>query len=406
MTTDPAPGLPGLLPLEGVVRHYDWGSRTFLAALRSRSGATATTSAEPEAELWFGAHPSAPSVVRLGARDVALDTLIRQRPAELLGEAGARERAELPFLLKILAAEQPLSVQLHPDAPRARAGFAREEAAGIARDSPHRLFPDPNAKPEIACALTPFQALQGLRPPAEARALLASLACSETDALLARSAPEDPVALLETVLALDADRAVALAREAATAARRTPSAEAAWVVRLAEHFPEDPLVVAPLLLGLVELLPGDALYTPPGVIHSYLGGAVVELMGSSDNVLRAGLTSKHVDPEELLAALDRTPVGNRILSPSEAAGDAWRQYAGTAPLRLDFADLEPGVGLDVAAGRAPCILLAISGQVRAHSEDGCELELLAGRAALVPACAPGYRLDGAGRVYRASADPA
>ncbi|HVS64675.1 MAG TPA: mannose-6-phosphate isomerase, class I [Thermoanaerobaculia bacterium] len=407
--TDPHPvsPLPGLIPLEGVVRHYDWGSRTFLAALRHHP----QPSAEPEAELWYGAHPTAPSPVRLGGDELSLDALIGRHAAEVLGAASGTgagdatrpEQHELPFLLKVLAADRPLSIQLHPDGARARAGFEREEAQGIDRSASRRLYPDSNPKPEIACALTPFEALQSLRPPLEVRSLVASLGCPEADALLGRADPEDPAALLAAILSLGESEASALATATARAAQRSATPEGAWVARLAESYPRDPLILAPLLLHLVELVPGEALYTPPGVIHSYLEGAAVELMGASDNVLRAGLTRKPVDSDELLAALDPAPRQPAILVPREVAGSAWREYPDTGPIRLSFADVEWDGALAVETIGHPCILLAISGHVRARSSDGAELELRPGDAALVPAAAPGYRLEGVGRIYRASA---
>jgi mannose-6-phosphate isomerase len=398
-THDAHPPIPGLLPLRGVVRRYDWGSHTFLAGLRSQP----EPSVEPEAELWFGAHPSAPSMVRLGDRELPLDELIAERAGDLLGAESVHAGAELPFLLKILAADLPLSIQLHPDAERAGAGFEREEGEGIAREARHRLYPDANPKPEIACALTPFHALQELRPPAEARDLLASLGCPEASTLLALGDPAEPAALLAAVLALDGEEARAFATAVAAAAHRVATREAAWVVRLEETYPDDPLIVAPLLLRLVELAPGEALYTPPGVIHSYLGGAVVELMGSSDNVLRAGLTSKHKDRDELLAALDGAPRDPRILHPRALAGSAWREYPETGPLRLSFADVDPAAPVVVEAAAGPCVLLALAGDVVARSADGTVVRLLPGDGALVPASAPACRLDGAGRIYRASA---
>jgi mannose-6-phosphate isomerase len=401
--------LPGLIALEGAVRHYAWGSRTFLAELRAQP----SPSAEPEAELWLGDHPSAPALARLGGRAVPLDALIAARPVDILGadRPASGGDARLPFLLKVLAAERPLSVQLHPDAPAARAGWEREEAAGVARSSPLRLYPDPHAKPEIACAITRFTALQGLRRPAETRELLAAIGGPACRALLDACAPGDPAALLGAVLALDREAAVTLAVEVARGARGLPAPERAAVGRLAAGYAGEALIAAPLLMNLVELEPGEALFTPPRVLHAYLGGAVVELMGSSDNVLRAGLTAKHVDPAELLRALDPTPTVPRVLHPAAVPGSPWRRFPDTGPIGLALADLgAPGEPEEVAepGAASPHVLLVLRGELVARTDggdhgDGDPLRLGPGQAALVRAGAPPYRLRGEARVYRASA---
>ncbi|HVS13177.1 MAG TPA: mannose-6-phosphate isomerase, partial [Thermoanaerobaculia bacterium] len=203
----------------------------------------------------------------------------------------------------------------------------------------------------------------------------------------------------------------ALAAAVARGARGLPAAERAAVERLAQAYPGEVLIVAPVLMNLVELAPGEALFTPPRVLHAYLGGAVVELMGSSDNVLRAGLTAKHVDTAELLRVLDPRPTTPQVLRAEAAPGSPWRAFPGTGPIRLAVAELGAGEGpSEVAepAASAPHVLLVLRGELVAHPEDdgddgAAALRLGPGRAALVRAGAPPYRLRGAGQVYRASA---
>lgn len=274
-------------------RDYAWGSTTLLPEFLG-----VEPDGRPQAELWLGTHPASPS--RLVGRD-----------GDLRDIAG-----ELPFLLKLLAAGSPLSLQTHPNAEQARAGFAREEAAGIPLDAPHRLYKDPHAKPEMIYALSDeFRALSAFRPVTATRAVL--------DAV-------DPALLPD--LRSDADLRTVVTRllttdvgdEVAALVAAAEGAEGdswATVRTLAAHYPGDPGIAVSLLLHTVVLRRGEALYLPAGNIHAYLSGLGVELMGPSDNVLRAGLTPKHVDVAELLAIVDFTPVADPRLAPvSDADG--------------------------------------------------------------------------------------
>lgn len=265
-----------MLRLIGSVRHYPWGDPEAIPRLLGRE-----PDGHPWAELWFGTHPSAPSLVELDHRQVPLEQL-----------AG-----RLPVLVKVLAAAEPLSLQLHPDAEQAREGYAREEASGIDIGDPRRSYPDPHAKPELLCALTPFEAVCGAAPADDVDTRLAGLGpVAESlrqhhrrgglpGALgwLIHHRP-DPTALVE-------------------ACRQSPLPVAQWVVRLAELHPGDTTALALLLLDHVVLQPGDALFIGPGTLHAYLHGTGVEVMSASDNVVRCGLTSKHIDPDEVLRLL-------------------------------------------------------------------------------------------------------
>ena len=387
----------GILPLECPVQHYDWGSRSALGRLLSRP-----ESGRPEAELWMGAHPTAPSVARLGARRVALDRLIAEHATETVGRA-ARDGhdATLPFLFKVLAIGKPVSVQAHPTRARAVRGFEAEQRAGVPLDAPHRAYRDRGHKPEIMVALEPMRVLSGVRPLDEIDAALTAAGVGELAALASAGGPDTAVAtrrLLRAALTLDDAAGARLHRRLVNGAARD-TAEGALLAELAEHYPGDPTVIAALLLNLVELRPEEALYTPPGQLHAFVSGAGIELMANSDNVLRAGLTSKHVDADELLAASDLRPAAPARIMPRPAS-PAERVYPVPAEeFRLSVVDLS-------AAGRftpqGPEILLLLGDSAHLRWPGGT-LTLRRGDAVFVPASVAAYEARGIGRLYRARA---
>jgi mannose-6-phosphate isomerase len=283
-------------PLDNPVRPYAWGSSTAIPALL---GVPATGA--PQAELWLGAHPAAPS------RLVSGGTLLSRIAADPAGELGPelveRFGPELPFLLKVIAAAEPLSLQAHPALARARAGFAAEEARGVPRDAPGRNYRDPNHKPELVCAVTPFAALAGFRSVPATIGLLAPLVAAVPPlapyAEMLGSAP-----LPDVVAALLTDASADLVAAVATACAGLDDPAYRTAAELARLHPGDPGVLITLLLNRVDLAPGEALFLAAGNLHCYLHGTAVEVLANSDNVLRGGLTGKHVDVPELLAVLD------------------------------------------------------------------------------------------------------
>jgi len=390
--------------LEGSVRHYAWGSRTALAAIQGRAHPTA----QPEAELWFGAHTTGPSeVVSNGAR-WALDTMIAAAPVAMLGpDAVGRFGPQLPFLLKLLAIERPLSLQAHPSAAQATAGFRDEQTRGVPVDAPQRTYRDPWPKPELLCALTEVEALAGFRAPEATRALLEDLRVGELQWLVDELAAHGHAALPAAVGRLlrwpDDDRrsliatVVARARTVA-AAGGAHEQEARWLTVLGEHYPADPGVVVAALLNLIRLGPGEALYLPAGNLHAYLRGTAVEVMAASDNVVRGGLTVKPVDVEGLLHVLDPTPLPLPRVTPVPIAGG----YAYPAPAEhFALEQLVPGTdGLELEP-RGPEILLVVGGEARVDAE-GVSITLASGQAAFVPADTARVRLSGDGVVFRAT----
>jgi mannose-6-phosphate isomerase, class I len=320
-----------IVPIGGVPRDYAWGSTT---AIQRMLGLP--EDGRPIAELWFGGHPDDPSP----ADTTTLDKLIAADPGALLGRAAVeRFGPRLPFLLKVLAAGTPLSIQVHPTLDQAREGFAREDAAGIARTAADRNYRDANHKPELLCALTPFTALCGFRPPEQTLALLDELDVPELGFLQDLLRGPDPLRRAFTgVLELpDPAPAIAALTRRATGAQDGPLHAAR---RAAEHFPHDAGVLLTLLLNDVVLQPGEAIFLGAGNVHAYLHGTGVEIMANSDNVLRCGLTPKHVDVPELLRITDFRPLVEPLID-----GTGGRFAAPVPDFALTRLELDEPTGL-------------------------------------------------------------
>lgn len=362
--------------LDGVVRPYAWGSRTALATLRGLP----TPSAHPEAELWFGAHPAAPALTDDGTSSGTLLEVIEHDPEGQLGVACVqRYGGKLPFLLKVLAAEEPLSLQAHPSLEQAKDGFARENARGIELTASDRNYRDDNHKPELVVALTDFDALAGFRNIDETVELLRVLQVPELDSYLGMLAGQPDSqglrALFTTWITLPESSLSTLVPAVLAGAIRyleSPntqfSVEARTVLEIGENYPSDPGVLAVLLLNRVSLSPGQALFLPAGNLHAYLCGTAVEVMANSDNVLRGGLTPKHVDVPELLRVLDFSPVSVVDIAPSVHTVNAELIYRTPADeFRLSKVELD-GTGMHRPSSilfdaPGPQILLCTTGSI-------------------------------------------
>ncbi|RRQ79730.1 mannose-6-phosphate isomerase, class I [Streptomyces griseofuscus] len=377
--------------LDNTVRPYAWGSPTAIPHLLG-----VEPTGEPQAEMWMGAHPGAPSRT---ARGTLAEVIDADPERELGKETVARFGPRLPFLLKLLAAGAPLSLQVHPDLEQAREGYADEERRGVPIDAPHRNYKDANHKPELICALTEFDGLCGFREPAHAAELLAALGVDSLKPYvdLLGAHPEE-AALREVLTAiLSADRAdMARTVAEATAACARLGGDHAPYAGLAHQFPGDPGVIAAMLLNHVRLQPGEALFLGAGVPHAYLDGLGVEIMANSDNVLRCGLTPKHVDVPELLRVV-RFEAGDPGVLRPEAAPDGEEVYE--TPIdefRLSrYVPAEGGAAHDLTRD-TPQILLCTAGSVRAG-----EHELGPGQSVFVPAGEQAV-ISGAGTVFRAT----
>jgi mannose-6-phosphate isomerase len=364
-------------------RDYAWGSHSAIADLLGRPA-----SGGPEAELWLGAHPGSPSVITRpdltgGAANLA--EWIHADPAAALG-ADRAESERLPFLMKILAAHSPLSLQAHPSPARAAAGFALENAAGIPLTAADRNYRDPFHKPEIIFALSDtFQALCGFRDPRQIRAILAELRA--LDATMDDPQPAALLGLENRLVGEDAlrdavdwllrdgrggdsgevawlvERVVALAERAAFlidgGAQVSFADELATVRSLAAAYPGDPGIVISLLTNLVTLNRGEVLFLPAGNIHAYLSGLGVEVMASSDNVLRGGLSPKHIDVDELLDVLDFAPLPVPYLDPIVLA-DGVAVYRPDVP-DFELAHISVPADADAGAAGVPMRQVSITG---------------------------------------------
>ncbi len=289
--------------LKNPVQEYAWGSKIHIQRLTQEP----QYMGRPLAELWMGAHPKDPSQVLINGTWHPLNMVIEQNPEQILGKSVARRFSnQLPFLFKILAAEKPLSVQVHPDLDQARQGFDRENLLGLSLDSPERNYRDPNHKPEIISAVTPFQGLKGFRVIEDILHLLERLSIStlSPEIGLLKKEPNDKGLKIfySALMGMEKTRRRQVILETVKHAKEFADQDPAydWMLALHREFQEDMGIFSPILLNLMELKPGEAVFLPPGELHAYLHGLGIELMANSDNVLRGGLTGKHVDLPELL----------------------------------------------------------------------------------------------------------
>lgn len=387
----PRPAVPvRLIPR---LQHYAWGDPDFIPGVLGLD-----PDGRPVAEAWYGDHLMAPATAVTDDGELPLGALIGQDPGAYLGSDLAARSRGLPVLLKLLAASEPLSIQVHPDREQAEAGFDREEASGRARDAVHRSFRDRNPKPEVIVAMTPFHALVGFRPYHEIATALDAL--PEVRGLLPPFEPDreglrgllDAYYSLPEVRLTDALLALVRRLEDEDAADPSgPDTPRYWALRahraLGTEAPDRGLVFV-FLMNLVHLQPGEAMYTPPGVLHAYLEGAGVELMASSDNVIRVGLTPKHVDVAEVLRVARIDPGAPQVLHAVELDDGVTRRYPlPAAELDLAMITVDAEVTVPVHAD-GPLLLLALPDDrdTEVHVDHGAgRVTLPRGSAALVPA---------------------
>jgi mannose-6-phosphate isomerase len=368
--------------LRGALRTYAWGSRTAIAEFTGRPSPTP----HPEAELWLGAHPGDPARLLSDDGETSLLDVISSDAEGQLG-AATRDRFgdALPFLAKVLAADEPLSLQAHPSAAQAAEGYAREDRLGIPINGPARNYRDRSHKPELIVALGPFEALAGFRPAAGSVELMQALAVPALDpyiGLLSGQSDADglralfttwitaPQPQLDVLVPTVLDGAVNYIRSGQT----TFAAEAKTLLELGERYPGDAGVLAAMLLNRISLREGQGIFLPAGNLHAYLHGIGFEVMANSDNVLRGGLTPKHVDVPELLRVLDFTPNAEVVIEPRVVGDGLELVYDTPAPefavsvLSLDGEHL--GHEVDAPARHdGPQVLLCTEGSVAVHAKS-------------------------------------
>lgn len=376
--------------LDNPIRDYAWGSRTSIAAMQGRT----VPAAGPEAELWMGAHPDSPSTVCRHGRQVSFGDVVAADPQGVLGPAAfARFGSRLPFMLKVLAADSPLSLQAHPDAGMAAQRYADEEATGAPPGAAGRNYADRYAKPELLVAVDHFDALCGFRDPDDSARVLASLRVPQ----LARvvevlgSGPVDQRlrGAVEDLLRWPADQRESLVA-AVVAAVGTPEradvaavsgfvADLGYVAELARRFPADPGVVVAMLLNHVRLTPGEAIWMPAGYPHAYLRGTGVEVLAASDNVLRGGLTTKRIDIEELLRILRFEVLAEPVVAPVPVAPGVLTWPVPVAEFAL-WQVRPTGTGIDLTVA-GPRIVFCAAGTAVVDDGDA-QVSLRSGQAAL------------------------
>lgn len=407
MTLGRPDGQQRVLGLHNAIREYAWGSVRAIPELLGRE-----PTGRPAAELWMGAHPDEPSRWADHPDRPALDELIAADPVRWLGEATLAEFGpRLPFLMKVLAADRALSLQVHPSREQAEAGYAAEEAAGIARGTPGRNYCDPNHKPELAYALTEFEAFCGFRPVPDTCELLTALAVPALmEYLPLLAGPDGLRATFTSLLSLAGEARERLVAETVAGCRRLAGQGGPWAapargsVLAAEDFPGDIGAVLALLLNYVRLAPGEVIYLGAGNVHAYLRGMCIEILANSDNVLRCGLTPKRIDVPELLRVADFSSVADPRW-PASRPAEGQQVFGVPVPdFRLTVLELTAApVRLLPADG--PYLLLGGDGAVRVRCgpEDRTlrpwdSVYLAPGE----PACT----VSGSGRAYLAGTNPA
>jgi len=392
--------------LKNSIQEYSWGSKTFIPQLMGEP----SPSERPQAELWMGAHPKAPSNVFSDGEWRSLPELIANNPEDIFGPAIARKFSnKLPFLFKILASARPLSIQAHPSKEEAREGFARENMEKIPLDALQRNYKDENHKPEIICALKSLSALKGFRKVEDIVRVMDDIGAPSQklglDILRNQPDQEGLQGFFHALMKMDRERQRRVVNEVVACIERYSKTDqtSEWVIRLNNEYPGDIGVLFPILLNVVQLNPGEAIHIPAGELHSYLEGVGLELMASSDNVLRGGLTPKYVDVPELLKILDFQYHEVEILRPEKQKTGEHLYPKVSDEFILSVISLNEGSFYESPQRRCVEIMICMEGD--AHITDlgsGEILELSQGTSIIIPAAVKQYRLEGVSTVYKAA----
>jgi mannose-6-phosphate isomerase len=392
--------------LKNTIQEYAWGSTRAIPDLLGRKNPERKT----QAELWMGAHPKAPSLVRHNGVWVSLAELIAKKPVDVLGKKVAQNFDDrLPYLFKVLAAAKPLSIQAHPDLNQAREGFQRENAQKIPLEAPHRNYRDDNHKPECICALTRFWALSRFRKISEILPYLDKLNLRQLEVELTNFKKQPNSNGLKrfytSLMTQDMDHQKRIVADALERVRGFESEDPVfkWMLNLAEDYPDDIGVLSPILLNLICLEPGQAMLLDAGELHAYLEGLGIELMANSDNVLRGGLTPKHVDVSELLRVLKFEDRNVTLLEPVKSIANERIYPSAAAEFVLSVITLNRGATYQSPKNRSVEILICTRGKVTIFDlSDLTETQLPQGASAIVPACVERYTIEGQGTCYKAA----
>lgn len=392
--------------LKNTIQEYAWGSTNAISDLLGLSN----PDNKPQAELWMGAHSKAPSLVQHRGRWVPLPDLIKKNPGAILGKKVAEKfNNRLPYLFKVLAAARPLSIQAHPDLRQAREGFQRENARKIPLDAPNRNYIDDNHKPECICALSRFWALSRFRKIPAMLAYLEKLdlrqLTTEFTAFKRQPNANGLKRFYTALMSLPQGRQKEVIHEALDSALRFAAEDPVfkWMLRLADGYSADIGVLSPILLNLICLEPGQAIFLDAGELHAYLEGLGIELMANSDNVLRGGLTSKHADIPELLRILKFEGHDIQRLEPQESTADELVYPSPAREFVLSVIKLRPGARYRSPAHRSIEILICTQGALAVtDSGSPVETQLPQGASVVIPAAVKRYAIRGQGVCYKAA----
>lgn len=393
--------------LKNEILEYPWGSKTFIPKLLG----VEPPHKKPQAEMWMGAHNKAPSKVMIDNTLIPLNRLIKEYHEDILGKsASVKFSGEMPFLFKVLSASKPLSIQAHPDKRQAALGFKRENDKGIPLDASERNYRDDNHKPELICALTEMWALKGFRGPEEIIRLLKPLEgiCDKEciDILKSQLDESGIRAFFMYLMDLEKPKAVNLVNNAIKAIQLFRDKDYAyeWMCRLADEYPGDTGVLSPLYLNVLKLAPGEAIFLPARELHAYLSGSGLEIMANSDNVLRGGLTRKHIDKTELSNILSFIPEKPQIITGDNKEGFETFYYTQSEEFILSVISLpEVNSKYKNEVNRGIEILLCTEGNATiTDCYDGNSLEIKKGDSLLIPAALKRYTLEGKAKIYKAS----
>lgn len=346
-----------LYMLKNRIQDYKWGSVDLMTGFFG----IANDSKKPQAEMWMGAHPGASSMIDISGKTANLDIIIKKNPEHFLGrETSEKFSSRLPFLFKILAAGNPLSIQAHPDRQQAVLGFKRENSLGIPVDDPKRNYKDDNHKPEIICAVSEFHALRGFR---NGKSIISDIGSINNDILndiAGNLLQENGYRLFfKQLMTLNDNDRKSVLKDTAEWASAENNPVRGWVKKLLKIYPDDIAVLSPVYLNLVILNSGDAMFLEAGELHAYLSGIGIELMANSDNVLRGGLTVKNVDLDELDCILKYNECNPEILKSNSENDSCYYFDTKADEFRLSRINLEKKIEIEKACG--PHIIICQDG---------------------------------------------
>jgi mannose-6-phosphate isomerase len=402
--------LQGIYKLQNEIKNYDWGANDFIPSLLDLPN----LEGKPYAELWMGVHHAGHSRINSCGKLINLETLISGDKEYFLGNATAAKFGSLPFLFKVLAVKKPLSVQVHPTILQAKEGSKKEDSLKIDYDAPERNYKDTNHKPEIICALTPFRAMCGFRKTNEIAATLKKFNCAETKPILSilnsEGAGETNIDIYKSFL--KALFATSKPSRENISAYITKNIEALkmqhndllreWEMVQQFHslYPTDPAVLSPLFLNVIDIKPGEAFFLPAGILHAYVSGFAVELMSNSDNVLRGGLTNKHIDSGELISIMHPAHFMPKILQSQKNASGLYEYPSEAAEFKLARTNCSSGEAVNLSVA-GPIILILTAGRMTISAKDASSIDIKKGESVFISAAATELTLSGDYSAYAA-----